>query len=535
MGRAIGIDLGTTYSAVACLNENGENKVLINAEGENTTPSVVFFQDDGGKDVPLVGTMAKHMAATSPDDVVQFVKRQMGDPNWVFYSSTGTKYTAEEISAVILKKLKQDAELALGEPVTDAVITVPAYFDDARRVATKQAGRIAGFNVMRVLNEPTAAAISYGLDAEENGTILIYDLGGGTFDVTILSKEDNKFRVIATDGDRNLGGFDFDNALMNYVADEVELQGGTGIKDDFQALADLREKCELAKRTLSNVAKTRVFITHNGKNYGVTVTRDQFDEMTKNLLNRTEILVNDVLGAADMTWNDIDHVLLIGGSTRMPMIRELVERISGKTPEAGINPDEAVALGAAVQAMLEVAQGASAADDYVGGDGSTASAASSSATSSAELDLLPENVRGIEIQDVTSQALGVAALEEGSDQLFNSIIIDRNTPIPASSSRDFSTIRDNQTEVNVQVYQGDDRDLDYDVLLGEQTLTIDPHPRGAGIRVTFHYDIDQTVQIEVKDLTNGKDMGFFEIERVANMDDAAVDKATERMRQIIVE
>lgn len=531
MGRAVGIDLGTTYSAVACLNENGENKILINAEGENTTPSVVFFQDDGGKDAPLVGTMAKHMAATSPDDVAQFVKRQMGDPNWVFYSSTGTKYTAEEISAVILKKLKQDAELALGEPVTDAVITVPAYFDDARRVATKQAGRIAGFNVMRVLNEPTAAAISYGLNAEENGTILVYDLGGGTFDVTILNKEDNKFRVIATDGDRNLGGFDFDNALMNYVAGEVESQGGTGIRDDFQALADLREKCELAKRTLSNVAKTRVFVTYNGENYGVAVTRDQFNEMTKNLLNRTEILVNDVLGAADMTWSDIDHVLLIGGSTRMPMIRELVERISGKMPEVGINPDEAVALGAAVQAMLEVAHAASDADDYVGGDGSTAS----SATSSAVLDSLPENVRGIEIQDVTSQALGVAALEGGSDHLFNSIIIDRNTPIPASSFRDFSTIRDNQTEVNIQVYQGDDKDLDYDVLLGEQMLTIDPHPKGAGIRVTFHYDIDQTVQIEVKDLTNSKDMGFFEIERVANMDNAAVDKATERMRQITVE
>lgn len=226
MGHVVGIDLGTTYSAVATLGADGVPQILPNAEGESTTPSVVFFQDIDGADEPMVGSMAKHMAGTSPDDVVQFVKRHMGDPNWRFESSSGNSYKAEEVSAIILKKLKQDAELALGEPVTDAVITVPAYFDDARRVATKQAGAIAGLNVMRVLNEPTAAAISYGLDTGKNGTVLVYDLGGGTFDVTILRINDQHFEVVGTDGDRNLGGFDFDNELMKFIADDIVKQGG---------------------------------------------------------------------------------------------------------------------------------------------------------------------------------------------------------------------------------------------------------------------------------------------------------------------
>ena len=295
--------------------------VLQNSEGENTTPSVVFFSTSDGKDEPVVGTMAKHMAATSPDDVVQFVKRHMGDPNWRFDSSSGQSYTAEEVSAIILKRLKQDAELALGEPVTDAVITVPAYFDDARRTATKQAGKMAGFNVMRVLNEPTAAAISYGLDDEKYGTILVYDLGGGTFDVTALRVKDLNFEVLGTDGDRNLGGFDFDNALMKLIADDVAKQGGEGLLNDYEATADLREKAEMAKRSLSNVAKTNVFITFQGKNYKVSVSRKDFEKATGSLLNRTRELVEDVLDETNLTWDGIDYVLLIGGSTRMPMVR----------------------------------------------------------------------------------------------------------------------------------------------------------------------------------------------------------------------
>lgn len=516
MGRAIGIDLGTTYSAVAVLDAAGRGTVLNNSEGENTTPSVVFFSESEGKDEPVVGTMAKHMAATSPDDVVQFVKRHMGDPNWRFDSTSGQTYTAEEISAIILKRLKQDAELALGEPVTDAVITVPAYFDDARRTATKQAGKMAGLNVMRVLNEPTAAAISYGLDAEKNGTVLVYDLGGGTFDVTALRIDNLNFEVLGTDGDRNLGGFDFDNALMKLIADDVAKQGGEGLLSDFEATADLREKAEMAKRALSNVAKTNVFITYQGKNYKVSVSRKDFEKATESLLNRTRELVEDVLDETELTWNDIDYLLLIGGSTRMPMVREMMEKLSGKTPESNVNPDEAVALGAAIQAMLEVANGVGNTNT----DGTVP---------------MPSHGTDIVIQDVTSQALGVLVLDSQTGQMKNSVMIPRNAKIPGSFSDEFSTVSDNQTEIRVQVTQGDDPDPQFVVILGESTLHIPPYPAGAPIRTTYHYDIDQTVQIEVTDLTSGQSLGSFEIDRSANLNDEQVAAATDKISRMNIE
>lgn len=297
MSRAIGIDLGTTYSAMAVVGDDGAPRVIDNAEGEATTPSVVLFQDIDGKDSPMVGSMAKHMAASQPMDVVQFVKRHMGDPNWRFDSANYT-YTPEEVSALILKRLKQDAEQALGGSIDDAVITVPAYFDDARRTSTKQAGQIAGFNVLRVLNEPTAAAISYGLDHDRDGVILVYDLGGGTFDVTALRVNGNDYEVLATDGNRNLGGFDFDNALMQIVADDVAAQGGEGLLADPVAAADLREKAEMAKRALSNVPQTSVYVTFQGNNYRVRVTRQAFEDATQSLINQTRDTVLDVSASA---------------------------------------------------------------------------------------------------------------------------------------------------------------------------------------------------------------------------------------------
>lgn len=525
MGRAVGIDLGTTYSAVAAMDyATGKVEILENAEGEATTPSVVFFQDIDGDDEPLVGSMAKHMAGASPDNVVQFVKRNMGNPNWRFESATGNQYTAEEVSAIILKKLKQDAELKLGEEITDAVITVPAYFDDARRIATKQAGKIAGLNVLRVLNEPTAAAISYGLDTDKDGTVLVYDLGGGTFDVTILRIKDLHFEVVGTDGDRNLGGFDFDNELMKFIADDVVRQGGANILDGnhFEAMAELREKAEVAKRTLSNVAKTNVFVALNGKNYRTTVTRKDFERITRSLLTRTEELVQDVLDDTGTTWDQIDHVLLIGGSTRMPMVRELVERMSGKTPETDVNPDEAVALGAAVQATLEVANGNS-------GEGDLDAASFDAASSSVFFD------KDIQIRDVTSQALGLLILSDDQTHMENSTIIERNIPIPASCTKTYATVEDNQTALHVQVTQGEDPDPQFVVVIGESTLKIPPHPAGSPIEVTYYYDVDQTVQIEVKDLTINQSLGSFEIDRVANMSDDDVARAADKMQAMNVE
>ena len=295
MGIAVGIDLGTTNSAVSVVRPTGKPEVLKNKEGDSITPSVVLFQSFGGPDEPLVGEQAKRQAAAFPDDIVQHVKRYMGDPSWRFDSSSGAQYSAEEVSAIILKRLKEDAEIALGEEVTDAVITVPAYFDDARRTATKQAGQIAGLNVLRVLNEPTAAALSYGIDADANGTVLVYDLGGGTFDVTILKIAGTEFEVIATDGDRNLGGFDFDNALMSYLNEELKKQGAPDALEDIALMASLREKAEFAKKALSTVPKTNVQFSANDQHYRVPLTREEFNEVTQSLMVRTQELVADVL------------------------------------------------------------------------------------------------------------------------------------------------------------------------------------------------------------------------------------------------
>ena len=311
MGRAIGIDLGTTYSAVAILQEDGKPSILPNIEGQNITPSVVLFPDAAsGSDEPLVGDMAKHSVATAPLDVVQFVKRQMGDPNWRFESANGHSYTAEEVSAVILKKLKNDAEIALGQPITDAVITVPAYFDDARRTATRQAGQIAGLNVLRVLNEPTAAAMSYGLSQKKNGTVLVYDLGGGTFDVTIMDINDGEFDVLATDGNRNLGGFDFDNRIAEYVFEQIKEQGiERDVRTDDALVAEIREKSEIAKKSLTTVAQATIMLTVDGKHVRIKITRDEFESRTEDLLNTTKELVEDAMESAGKSWSDIDERL----------------------------------------------------------------------------------------------------------------------------------------------------------------------------------------------------------------------------------
>ncbi|UVJ38041.1 Hsp70 family protein [Arthrobacter sp. CJ23] len=510
MGRAIGIDLGTTYSAVAVLRPSGEPEILPNRDGEEITPSVVLFQNFDGRDEPLVGTMAKHSAPSAPDDVVQFVKRNMGDAAWRFDSSGGQTYTAEEVSAIILKRLKEDAELALGEPVTDAVITVPAYFDDARRVATKQAGKIAGLNVLRVLNEPTAAALSFGLDASEEGVVLVFDLGGGTFDVTLMRITNGEFDVIGTDGDRNLGGFDFDNRFMEYLAQQVREQGGPDLMDDHVQLAALREKAEIAKRSLTTVATTNVHISVDGRPFRVQAARKEFERITADLLRRTEDLADLVLEEAGVTWSQLDHVLLVGGSTRMPMVRELVERRAGRPANRRIHPDQAVALGAAVQAAIE-----------------------ESASTGSQIEVFEG--KPLVVSDVTSQALGVVTVEDDRVTKINTTVIPRNSKIPAKHSQDLQTVRDQQTALHVEVTQGDDPNPDFVVVVGEKTLPIPAYPAGAPIRVTYAYDIDQVVFVEVLDLTSGKSLGTFEVDRAANMNDRQLEAAAARVAVLPVQ
>lgn len=509
MSIVIGIDLGTTYSAVAAIGKAGTPELVKNREGDATTPSVVLFQEADGADEPLVGSMAKHSAASDPENVVQFIKRFMGDPHYKFESSGGTQYKPEEISAIILKKLKEDAELALGEAVTDAVITVPAYFDDARRTATKQAGTIAGLNVLRLINEPTAAALAFGIDGDKTGKVFVYDLGGGTFDVTVMDIDGGEFDVTGTDGDRNLGGFDFDNALMTFVAEDIRGQGGPDLLADQHATADLREKAEMAKRSLTTVEKTTIHVSGEGKPYRVQVTREDFERVTASLLQRTQDMTEILLENHHLTWADVNHILLVGGSTRMPMVRAMIERISGLKPELGVDPDLAVCFGAAVQGAATTAE--QRGQGFLIGGGEVLS-----------------------IKDVTSQALGVITVGDDLVTDINSIVIPRDSKVPAKHTFDFRTVTESQQTVRIQVTEGDDSDPRFVTIVGTQELPLTLYPKGSPFRLIYAYDIDQVVFIEVYDLTADTLVGTFEIDRNGSLSSDQLRLATDKIRRTAV-
>ncbi len=495
----VGIDLGTTYSAVAVVGQLGQPEMLVNREGERITPSVVLFQGDA----TLVGSMALRSAPTAPDDVVQFVKRQMGDPSWKFTTSTGRQYSAEEVSALILRRLKDDAELALGSSVDSAVITVPAYFDDARRKATLDAGQIAGLDVKRVLNEPTAAALAYGLDSQADGTILVYDLGGGTFDVTIMRITGMDFDVVATMGTRNLGGFDWDNELMKYVNAQVVEQGGPDIFDDDVRTAELRDKSEMAKRTLTTMNETKVFISTEGGNFSVPLSREQFVALSRGLLGRTESITEMALEDAKLSWEAIDRVLLVGGSTRMPMVWDLVTRMSGKEPERSINPDEVVALGAAIQAHLCVEEGGERGRGYLAGtDGATP-----------------------RISDVAALGLGILADDE-LDIERNFVLIAHNSKIPAKGSDVFYTKVENQRQIHIKITEGDDSDPSFVKIVGDSVFDMPPYPAEAPVEVRLSFDVDGIIHAEVFDGTTSKKLGDMQIDRVSNLTDDQIQAAS---------
>jgi molecular chaperone DnaK len=504
----VGIDLGTTYSAIAVVGSLGKPEILSNREGQRITPSVVFFQDD----MTLVGSMAKRSAPTAPDDVVQFVKRQMGDPNWKFVTTSGRHFTAEEISAIILKRLKDDAEMALGEPVTDAVITVPAYFDDARRTATIDAGVIAGLNVRRVLNEPTAAALAYGLDTGISGTVLVYDLGGGTFDVTVMKIAQGEFDVMATLGNRLLGGFNWDNEIMKYLSEQIQGQGGPDLLEDDLRAAELRDKAEAAKMNLTMMAETKVFMSVDAHHYNVSLSRSTFDELTKGLLSQTQDITEMALEDAGINWTAVDRLLLVGGSTRMPMVQEMIKKISGKEPERSINPDEVVALGAAIQAHL------CAVDD--GGTG---------------LPVLAGQAAGkVRIRDVCALGLGVLALDGDTGSMRNWILIEHNSKVPAKEGSEFNTIEENQREVKVRITEGDDAHPDYVKIVGEGIFSMPPYPKGAPIDIRLSFDIDGVIHAEVFDAQSGAKLGDMEIERASNLTEEQVEVKRQQVQRLEV-
>jgi len=507
MSRVVGIDLGTTYSAIAVLNEHGKAEIIPNREGEPITPSVVLFNDE----MPIVGSMAKKSAVQSPLNVVQFVKRQMGNPSWKFLSESGVQYSPEEISAIILKRLKEDAEATLNEEVRDAVITVPAYFDDAQRKATQDAGRIAGLNVLHILNEPTAAALAYGIEkARQPQTVLVYDLGGGTFDVTIMHITPENIEVLATGGDKNLGGFDWDNEVMAFLNAEFQKRGGSDLLDDPATEQDLRDKAEIAKRTLSRNEKTTVYLSYAGKSLSITLTLQQFNELTVTLLSRTRALMEMVLEDARLTsWNQVDKTLLVGGSTRMKAVAALVEEVTGKKPSIELHPDEVVALGAALRgAVLAVQKGLAPAGSVRG---------------------LPSTA----VSDVTSHSMGIITVDvDHFHRRVNSIVMKKQTPIPGKSSEIFHTIDDQQTSLHVEVTEGESVDPDDVKIIGEGMMRLPPYPKNAPLEVFFSYDLDQIVHVNVFDLTARRPVGEVTIDRTSNLKESEVGASQRKVRSL---
>lgn len=502
----IGIDLGTTFSVGAWVDDSGIPHVANSREGGNSTPSVVMFDENE----IIIGKEAKNNAELAPENVVQFVKRNMGDKAYSFLTEDDKEFTAEEISAMILRRVKEDCETCMGEPVTKAVITVPAYFSDAQRQSTMDAGKIAGLDVQAIINEPTAAALAYG--AGQRGTaqkVMVYDLGGGTFDVTIMEiRPDGTIKVLATHGNRNLGGVNFDNELITYVRTRFEQESGVeDLEEDDEFMQVLRGKCEQAKLALSGSERTFVAVSAQRKKQKIEITRAVFESLILPIIEETEVDIDIALEDSGLQPRDLDKVLLVGGSSRIPAVRAFVQKKLNIAPSAELNPDEVVAVGAAIY-------------------GKNLSAASASMENAPVCDgAAPEK----EIfQDVNSHGLGIVAEDENGRPM-NYILIPRNQPIPTVGRRTFGTVIDDQAEVELNVTEGDDEDLSYVTVIGTAYISIQPHPAGAPITVELSYDRNGIITGQVYDELLEEYAGEIRIDRTANMPEQEVQARAQRL------
>lgn len=488
MSRAFGIDLGTTHSAIAVVDETGRPRIVPNRSGRPVTPSYVLFRDNSEV---VVGDAAKQAAQLKADDVAQFVKRRMHEPDWDFEDSRGGKHSVEEISALVLKKLKQDCESSLGESVKDVVITVPAYFGNLERNRTKMAGEIAGLNVIRLINEPTAAAIAYGIgELGRESLTLVYDLGGGTFDVTLLAISGTEIEVVATDGNHRLGGVDFDESLCHFFFRTFEEEHGVDPSADRVVYQDFSSRAEAAKIALSEDTIAYVALSAVGKTTQLELERSTFEDLIRSRLELTMELAEEVIEAAgarlekEISWEDVDAVLLVGGSTRIPLVAEMVKDVTACELVAGINPDEVVAIGAAIVAAQEAGEQI--------------------------VDKNLERLPPVMFTDVTAHSLGVVALDTEKDELYNSIIVPKNTPVPFEMTGKYTTVEDNQTTIQCTVLEGEAREPEYCHKRGEGALNGIPQMlRGEpDIEATFRFDSEQIVHFSAREVTSGVNVEF---------------------------
>lgn len=511
--KILGIDLGTTNSAVAVV-QDGRPQILPNREGDYITPSVVFFEGDR----PVVGAAAKHSAVLDPNNVVARVKRRMGDATYRA-TTDSREYSAEEVSGYILKRLREDAEEATGESFGSAVITVPAYFQDAQRKATIDAGSIAGLTVPAIINEPTAAALAYGIGSEREERVAVYDLGGGTFDVTVLHVTPDEITALSTLGVRELGGTDWDDELMKWLNEEFRKAGGPSLYDDLQTLQDLRDRAEATKVSLSQLSQTRVALSAAGKHQSIVVTRDIFETITRGLLEQTRGVLEDAIEDAGLGWEDIDKVLLVGGSTKMPAVTRLVEEVTGKKPSRELHPDQVVALGAAIK-------GASIADEE-------ARKGRYSRGPTGIKEAGPTGIREVpHLVDVTAHSLGYVLLDETMTP-YNEIMVERGSRLPCSVEGNVHIVVDDSPGWRVEVTQGEDRDLQDVTVVGDGFINYDtPKPAGYPLRTKFSYDENGLIHIQVFDGGTGRYFGEVRLTRASNLSDDEIAAAKARMQSV---